>query len=203
MLTDAALSAALNVVILAGLPFLGYFVFHRRKGRSFGEIARRAGLQVGELRYLGYSAAFAVAHVIVLRIWPLPLEPFVREGSATASFVGLGSGGIAVSTALLYGVVKTGFSEELLFRGLIAGSFSRRMSLWRANLVQAFIFLLPHFLVLLVMPEMWGLLPVVFLFALFMGWVRIRSGSILGPWLMHAVVNFEMCLSVAARTASG
>jgi membrane protease YdiL (CAAX protease family) len=36
--------------------------------------------------------------------------------------------------ALLYGVVKTGFSEELLFRGLIAGSLSRRLPLLWATL---------------------------------------------------------------------
>jgi hypothetical protein len=27
-----------------------------------------------------------------------------------------------------------------------------------------------------------------------------RSGSILGPWLIHASANVTMCLSVAART---
>ena len=46
--------------------------------------------------------------------------------------------------ALLYGVVKTGFAEELLFRGLIAGSLGRRLPLVWANLLQALIFLLPH-----------------------------------------------------------
>ena len=35
----------------------------------------------------------------------------------------------------------------------------------------------------------------------FTGWVRIRSGSILGPWLNHAVANVTICLSVAGRTA--
>ena len=53
--------------------------------------------------------------------------------------------------ALLYGVVKTGFPEELLFRGLIAGSLSRRFSLLWANVVQALIFLIPHLLVLRIM----------------------------------------------------
>jgi membrane protease YdiL (CAAX protease family) len=43
-------------------------------------------------------------------------------------------------------------------------------------------------------------LPIVFLGALVAGWLRIRSGSILGPWLMHAAANVATCLSVAART---
>lgn len=73
--------------------------------------------------------------------------------------------------ALVYGVVKTGFTEELLFRGLIAGCLSRRFSLLWANVMQALIFLIPHLLVLRIMPEMWGILPVIFASALFAGYL--------------------------------
>jgi membrane protease YdiL (CAAX protease family) len=51
------------------------------------------------------------------------------------------------------------------------------------------------------MPEMWWLLPFVFVGALFVGWIRIRSGSILGPWLVHAALNVTTCLHVASGTA--
>lgn len=98
--------------------------------------------------------------------------------------------------------MQTGFTEELLFRGLLAGSLSRRLSLTWATLVQALIFLLPHLAILLVAPELWGMLPVVFLVMLLLGWVRIKSGSILGSWLMHASGNVTMALVVAARTVA-
>jgi membrane protease YdiL (CAAX protease family) len=52
------------------------------------------------------------------------------------------------------------------------------------------------------MPEMWGLLPLVFLGALISGWIRIKSGSIIGPWLMHASGNVTKALSIAIRTTS-
>ena len=99
-------------------------------------------------------------------------------------------------------MIKTGFAEELLFRGLIAGSLSRRMTLAWANIAQALVFLLPHLFILFVMPEVWGILPVVFGSALFLGWVRIRSGSIIGPWSVHAAANVAMCLYVAVRSAA-
>ena len=201
MLINAALSALLNVVVLAALPFLFYFAYHRlRHKRSYREVARRAGLQLGEARYLAYSLAFAAMSVVALLVWSPPLEVFLREGSPQRVFRGLGLGSNAIAMAILYGVVKTGFSEELLFRGLIAGSLSRRLSLLWANLLQAVIFLLPHLLILFTMPELWGLLVVVFVGALFKGWVRIRSGSVLGPWLIHAAGNVATCLSVAARS---
>jgi membrane protease YdiL (CAAX protease family) len=200
---NAALSALLNLLALGVLPFLAYFAYQKwRHQRTFGEIARRAGLQLGAGRYVAYSVAFGLAAVASLALWPPPLAPFLRDGSPQKPFVGLGLGGPAVAMALLYGVVQTGFPEELLFRGLIAGSLSRRLPLLRANLGQAVIFLVPHLLVLKVMPELWGILPVIFAGSLLWGWVRIRSGSVIGPWLMHASVNVAMCLSVAIRTAA-
>jgi membrane protease YdiL (CAAX protease family) len=202
VVANAAVSAVLNVLLLAGIPFLGYFLWHRfRHKRRLGEVARRAGLQVGDPRYIAYSAAFAAVSVAAILLWSPPIEVFTREGSPQREFVGLGIGGTSIAMALLYGVIKTGFAEELLFRGLIAGSLGRRLPLLWANLLQALVFLLPHLLILTVMPEMWGLLPVVFVTALFLGWARIRSESILGPWLVHAAANVATCLSVAARTA--
>ena len=32
------------------------------------------------------------------------------------------------------------------------------------------------------------------------GWLRIKSGSFFGPWLIHAAANVTTCLSVAGRT---
>ena len=45
------------------------------------------------------------------------------------------------------------------------------------------------------------LIALVFVLALVMGWIRVKSGSILGPWLIHATLNITMCLMVAVRTA--
>jgi membrane protease YdiL (CAAX protease family) len=202
LLTNAALSALLNLFVFAVLPFSAYFAYQKwRHKRSLGEVMRRAGLQLGVGRYAAYSVAFALAGVAALAIWPPALKPLLSDGSPQQPFVGLGLGGPAVWMAIFYGVVQTGFSEELLFRGLIAGNLSRRLPVLWANLGQALLFLIPHLLVLLVMPEMWGILPVIFVGSLVLGWVRIRSGSILGPWLIHASVNVATCLSVAIRTA--
>lgn len=198
---SAAVSALAQVLLLGGVPLVGYWIWQRRRyKRTFGETARRTGLQLGRPRYLVYSLLFAAAGAAALVIWAPPMEPLVRQGSMYRQFAGLGLGGQAIAMALLYGVVQTGFTEELLFRGLIAGSLSRRLPLVWANLAQALLFLLPHLGVLFVAPEMWALLSVVYAVALVFGWVRIQSGSILGSWLMHASGNVTMALLVAART---
>lgn len=149
-LVDAALSAFLQVAVIAGIPLLGYWIYHsRRYKRTFGETVRRAGLQLGQPRYLVYSLVFAFAGVAALLIWRPPLEALIRQGSAQRQFVGLGFGVTAITRAFLNGAVQTGFAEELLFRGLITGSLSRRLSLFWANLIQAFIFFLPHLAIVL------------------------------------------------------
>src|SRR5262245_4309800 len=115
---DAVVSTFLQVTLLAGVPFLGYFVYQRwRHKRPFSEVARRAGLQHCAWRYFACSVAFALVVVVLIVIWAPPLEPLTREGSALRQFVGLGLTMPAVTRAILYGVVQTAFAEEFLFRG--------------------------------------------------------------------------------------
>jgi len=200
LIVNSLLSALINVVVLVGVPFLVYVIYHKWKHhRPLGEIVERSGLKPGETRYLGYCAAAGVVVAAVILIRPPSLSASTGKGSAFADFAGLGLGSTSVVMALLYSFVKTGFAEEFLFRGLIAGSLARRMPFVWANVLQALVFLAPHFLVLTVAPELWIILPLVLAGALFTGWVRIESGSILGPWLLHAIANFTMALSVAAR----
>jgi len=202
MLVEVIGSALANAVVLFGVPLLIYSFYHKKRhGRSFGEVTERAGVRVGEVRYIGYCALLAVGIVGYVILRPPDVEALTREGSAMRPFMGLGLGGASVFMALMYGIVKTGFCEEFLFRGLIAGSLSRRLPILWANIIQALIFLLPHLLVLGYAPEMWPILPVVFAGALFGGWIRIKSGSFFGPWLLHAAANVTTCLLVAANSA--
>lgn len=187
-----------NLLLLFLVPFAVYVVYHRwRHHRSPGEILHRAGLRLGEPRYLLHCLGASVFVVLLLLVWPPDPETFGREGSAQQPFVGAGLSGPTLLAAFLYGVVQTGFCEEFLFRGLIAGSLSRRMSTWSANLLQAVLFLLPHLAIVAIMPEASPVLVLVFAGALFTGWIRIESGSILGPWMLHAAANVTTALLVA------
>jgi len=200
---DNVVSAVLQLAVLGGVPFLIYALFQKwfRK-RTFQESARRAGLQLCEWRYIAYSLALALVGVAAIVLYSPSLEPLTRQGSAQRQFVGLGFTPLAIAKAFLYGAVQTGLTEELLFRGMIAGSLSRRLSLLWANIAQAFIFLLPHLAILAFAPELWPILPLVFVGALLFGWLRIKSGSIIPSWLMHSSGNIAIALSVAIRTTA-
>jgi membrane protease YdiL (CAAX protease family) len=193
-------SAFVNAMVLGAAPVLIYASVQKRRGSLIDrDIAQRVGLQLCERRYILYAIAFAAVMVAALVLASLPMEPFQRRGSPQADLVGIGLGGPAIPIALVYGILKTGFPEEVLFRGLIAGSLSRHMRFAWANLIQAAIFLLPHLLILIVMPELWWFLPIVYVGALYLGWLRIRSGSIIPSWIIHASLNVAICLIAEAH----
>jgi len=201
MLLLTLVTALVNLVVLGAIPFGGYFLVQKwRRKRTVKDIFERAGLRLGEPRYLRHALLFALLTVATLLLWQPPVEVLGGEGSAQSGFYGLDLAS-AIPAALIYGCVTTGFTEELLFRGLIAGSFARKLSFAWANTVQATIFLLPHLMILVVMPEVWEILPLVFAGALVLGWIRIRSGSILGPWLIHSAANVTTSLYVAVSSS--
>ena len=177
-----------------------------RGGSSPGEVCSRLGLVIGQRRYLAYGAAIAIV-AVGLTMWmvsSIPPERFLHDGSPEKPFVGLGLGGQAIVMALLYGGVKTGLSEELLFRGLIAGVLGRKLPFWPANIVQALIFLLPHLIIIVFQPSLWWLaLGAGLGGGLLSGWLRLKSGSVLAPWMAHATGNITTCLTVAATVTPG
>ncbi len=83
MIANVAAGTVINLVIFVGLPLLLYSIYHKwRHKRGLVEILRRAGLQLGEVRYIGYCLLLALAIVVLMLIWPPALEPMLREGSA-------------------------------------------------------------------------------------------------------------------------
>jgi membrane protease YdiL (CAAX protease family) len=94
----------------------------------------------------------------------------------------------------------TPFTEELLFRGFMYGVLvdmypsSEASPRWISKpvLFTAILFGLGHFESIYAIGWGWGLgyMGFTFLAGLVMGYVRRRSGSVLGPFVMHAVGNF-------------
>ena len=84
MLVNSALSALLQLTVLGGIPFLGYFVYQKwqMKTRVAKEILRRTGLWGCEWRYVLYAVGLSLLGVILLIVWSPDLEPLTREGSA-------------------------------------------------------------------------------------------------------------------------
>lgn len=92
----------------------------------------------------------------------------------------LKSGGPGIAISLLVGAVIPGLSEETLFRGLVQGSFERRLRPGLAIFLASFLFGLVHFQVTSV---------VLMIVGGFLGYVAWSSGSIYPTMLGHALFN--------------
>jgi membrane protease YdiL (CAAX protease family) len=92
----------------------------------------------------------------------------------------LKSGGPGIALSLLVGAVIPALSEESFFRGLVQGSFERRLHPGLAIFLASFLFGLVHFQITSV---------VLMIVGGFLGYVAWSSGSIYPTMLGHALFN--------------
>ena len=103
---------------------------------------------------------------------------------------------------LIYAIVQTGLSEELLFRGFLLKRLSGRWGFGIGNTIQALLFGLLHGVVL------FNTIPVILVIAIIafsataggiMGYIndKLGNGSILPSWFIHSLMNISSSLVVA------
>lgn len=81
-------------------------------------------------------------------------------------------------------------AEELLFRGVLLGAFSKRIPFWAANAFQSALFTLIH--------EDMRLAVFYFIFGMTCGWLVKRSGALAPSIVLHVLNNSLVCLGLWA-----
>jgi membrane protease YdiL (CAAX protease family) len=155
-----------------------------------------AGLRLGGLTLLPIAAGVALGLAI----------PWTREFFRDTSILNA-STAEAVYTLLLRIPFGTALAEELIFRGALLGLFLQRHRPWVAVALSSVVFGLWHVLPTLssldtnpgaaatagsVLLQAGAVALVVLATGLagaFFSWLRLRSGSILAPWLTHTGFN--------------
>ena len=186
------LSAALQVAVLAALPFFWYLAAHRRAA--------------GFLRWIGLYRAgrFPVQWIFAisagfLAVTALPYLWLYHTGNLTYSgfpvdaYQAYGWSPLTIGTILVWAVVQTSLAEEIFFRGFLAKRLAHAFGRWPGCAVQGLLFGLIH------LPAVWGrgLLPAVIVVGLTgsigfaLAWLSQAKaeGSILYGWMIHAAVN--------------
>lgn len=183
-------------LLFYGIPVLIYaLVVWLRERVGLRNIASRLGLVPGPARYYGW----ALGILLLTMAWHLLSKRWFPALGAFQKFAGQPLTFSNVLRALEFGLLATGLGEELLFRGLIGGWLGRRLRFWVANGIQAFLFTLPHLLLLLEAPHLWPLVSLTpFLFGLAVGWLRLKSGSIFPGWIVHGGGNVFVAVMAMA-----
>lgn len=164
---------------------VGSFVFSFRPARNPPLTFRYTGTNDLGLAFLTWLGIMATAFVVYLTLMPItgnPLDALRKVLSVATDATRLhGQPLLAWCIALPRGCLLAPAFEELMFRGILLDWLRKRLSNWRAIGVSAVLFAVMH-----VYPIA---MPYAFLAGLFMGWLRLRTGSTLNTLFVHTLNN--------------
>ena len=129
----------------------------------------------GVLLGVGLNGIFQAAVMLLTKILPPEIIESQNEHSSTIL-----SGGIAL--AVIYTVILAPICEELVFRGLIISSLEGTTKKWLAVVISAILFSVVH------LPSLIAL-GYTFLLAMVLGFVYIKTKSLIPCILMHMAFN--------------
>lgn len=165
------LSGVANLVVLTAVAALGY--------RYCGGFPVFRPQRTGPGLVLGLIAAAAGGTIVLGELANLVTAVVPIGAGLAAQFNSLTRGNLAV--ALFTVVFVAPFTEELLFRGVLLKGFSDQWGRWPALVLSSALFGLFHF-------NVWQA-PSAFLAGLFLGWLFLKTGSLLYPMAAHALFN--------------
>ena len=157
------------------------------------------------------GALVALALLLLLQALLIVQTPSLRElllspDTPSGRLHQLGFSASAVGVLLISALLKTGFTEEVLFRGFVAKRLVARLGLPWGNALQALLFAGIHVPLLALLPAASrdaGVIPFVLVnplvLALLAGWLNERhgGGSIVPGWLLHGGGNLVAYALVA------
>lgn len=150
---------------------------------------------------LGFGLAVMGGILALYHLWLLPAGHLdAALGPVQDKIAGFGVAG-PVKYAVFAGFVCLvhSFLEEYYWRWFVFGRLSRLMPAGPAIAVSSLGFMAHHVLVLglyfgWLAPATWGFSLCVALGGAFWAWLYHRSGSLLGPWLSHVLVDVAIFL---------
>jgi membrane protease YdiL (CAAX protease family) len=178
-------------LIVFSIPSLVYAVVRRRGGDKWGEVLWKIGWQGGPPVYFLWAlgVVIVVGGLGWLAFQAVPSEVLQDPNVNISEYAGWTVGVTSFLLVWLREAIYVALGEEILFRGFLGGWLIRRLGFAIGNTLQAFVFLVPHLLLLLVSLTLWPVIIVQLVAGWLLGWLRYRSNSILPGWLAHSLTN--------------
>lgn len=200
MFVSELLGAVLQAILFLMIPFIWWMLTARRSEGFF------AWLGLKKIHHTGKWLHTAIITVLTVAVYGMLMSLLMSVYSdgitaAGSSFAGMGMA--ALPAVIAYDFIRTGFSEELLFRGFLLKRISEKWGFAVGNTVQALLFgalhgipfgLATHRVLVAVLLT---LLPGAL--GWFSGWLNEKryGGSVVPSWLLHGIMNTVVaCLSL-------
>ncbi|MCQ2494315.1 MAG: CPBP family intramembrane metalloprotease [Lachnospiraceae bacterium] len=184
--------ATIQVLLFTLVPFIWWLITARKKENFFKWIGFKKPEHKGNI-YI--TLLIAVGAVLVYGFGTTALVNMFSGEITAAGSAFAGKGLSYIPAALAYGFIRTGLSEEILFRGFILKRIQNKFGFAAGNVIQALAFGLMHgvpfgiathnigvTILLTILPGMLGF---------FMGWLNEKkfAGSVVPGWILHGVTN--------------
>ena len=194
MFISELLGAVLQVVLFALIPFIVWLITARKTEKLLPWLGIKKPVpEEPAAKAWCIAAGAAVVYSIVM----LLLLKFVFAGgvanSVSENFKGKGAA--AIPAILVYSFIRTGLSEELLFRGFLYKLLNKKFSFAAANTIQALLFGALHGVPIFLATNNILSLILLTLLPACMGWVmgwidhKKNDGSVIPSWILHGTVN--------------
>ena len=181
-----------QLLIFTAIPFLVWLIWGREKEKFFKYLGLVKGKSESDVKIVLITvtacACYIGAFVLALNV--------LKDDVTAAGSTFAGQGMKALLAAVVYAFIRTGLSEEIIFRGFIGKRIASKWGFAVGNTVQAILFGLLHgvpfglangrILVAIIMTVLPGAM------GWYMGWLDEKkyNGSIIPGWITHGVMNF-------------
>ena len=183
------ISSVVQIILFSLIPLIWWLVTARKKVNFFHWIGLKK-IEDGKknktiLWIIGIVLAFIALAVFML-------YSLKEVEMATSDFAGMGVS--ALPAILVYAVLNTALSEEILFRGFLLKRISNKFGFMAGNTIQGVLFGLLHGVMFF---SSVGAIKAVIIIAftgiigMFMGYTNEKKagGSLIPSWCIHAMAN--------------
>lgn len=176
-------------------------IYRWRVGESWSSSFTKVGWQGSKPVYYLWSLAVlaVVGGLAWLAMKFIPQTLFQSEHINISSYASTPKTASGIAGIFFYETFYVALGEEIFFRGWLGGWLNRHAGFIMGNMIQSFVFLLPHLMLLTISINFWPILVPQLTAGWLQGWLRFRSESILPGWLCHSLSNTLSALSFIYR----
>ncbi len=188
-IVNLLLNAFFQVFVFSFIPLCWWFITARKKESFFHWI----GLFSIKRNYM-IIIVVIIAFCLICWLMQVYIVPFLLPPGSTIQQSYSGEGNSAIIPILIFGMVQTGLSEEILFRGFFLKRLCNKIPFEQANFIQSLVFGSIHGLGFFMMTTPFKAFLIVLVTALpawIFGYLNEKKcdGSIIPSYLCHGIGN--------------
>ena len=195
---QSIIDGIVQVIIFAIIPFFYWMIAFRKRERFTYWI----GLKRVAFHNKTKALILSVLSFAILLVSGMILLSAIDDKTMIANVKFTSMGMQSILPILIYAIVQTSLSEELLFRGFLLKVFLGWWGFGVGNFIQAFLFGLLHGVLLFTLLNPVLVISII-IFATLAGWMmgyvngKLGNGSILPSWIIHSLMNISSSLLLA------